>query len=584
MNSEEIEVSLKAEFESYLKEVTEGFKEKLSGLQAKIDEEIDRHKEEFAKVISEAADHFDAHSALKPSFADIVGEHLKLSRDEGSQVSARAFAEAEKYEKENAPVIEAAPAAPATMGDMSGLRDAIRDVSEKHSQVEILKALIGHAADFAPRGAFFVLKNERFGGWRTFGASDESDDAIKQVSFSITDPSVINEAVKDNAVKESSFGEYTEDNEFLNQVAFGEPEKMYAVPLVVRGRTVAVLYADSGAEGAPVNVEALDTLVQVASLRVELLASLKSQPEPAAEEVAAPVEAPANVAEASEYEAVPSYEESHAAEIVEEYTDEPVQEYSVEPQAEVAVEVSIPQPSGSFYEETPAQSFEAEAEEVEETPHAEWQPVTDTFEVSEEPVVEVEETASSNGFDFQADYKPETAEEFEVEPSYEASPAPSFEGFAPVAEAPSFTKDAAFESFKSEPQIEDMLRAEPAVTTEVVQPVSTPVRSRLSERNVDLPIEVSDEERRLHNDARRFARLLVSEIKLYNEQKVKEGRENGDIYNRLQEAVDRSREMYDKRVQPAVAGRFDYFHYELVNALADGDESKLGSGYPGASV
>ena len=106
----------------------------------------------------------------------------------------------------------------------------------------------------------------------------------------------------------------------------------------------------------------------------------------------------------------------------------------------------------------------------------------------------------------------------------------------------------------------------------------------MSERNVDLPIEVGEDERRLHNDARRFARLLVSEIKLYNEQKVKEGRESSDLYERLKEAIDRSREMYDKRVQPPVAAKFDYFHYELVNALAEGDDNKLGSGYPGSAV
>jgi hypothetical protein len=264
----------------------------------------------------------------------------------------------------------------------------------------------------------------------------------------------------------------------------------------------------------------------------------------------------------------------------------------VEPEVYAA---PIEQPAETFYQETPAPSTEAEetVEEVEEAPQAEWQPVSESFEVIEEPAVEVEETASTNGYDFQTDYKEEPVPEYEpqkfepqkyeVEPSYEASPAPSFEGFAPVTEAPSFGKEASFESFKAEPTVDTMMPVETAVTTEV-QPVSTPVRSRLSERNVDLPIEVSDEERRLHNDARRFARLLVSEIKLYNEQKVKEGRENSDIYNRLQEAVDRSREMYDKRVQPAVAGRFDYFHYELVNALAEGDEGKLGNGYPGASV
>jgi hypothetical protein len=108
--------------------------------------------------------------------------------------------------------------------------------------------------------------------------------------------------------------------------------------------------------------------------------------------------------------------------------------------------------------------------------------------------------------------------------------------------------------------------------------------ARLSDRPVDLPIQVPEDERRLHNDARRFARLLVSEIKLYNEKKVQEGRQSGDLYERLREAIDRSREMYDKRVQPPVAAKFDYFHYELVNALADGEADRLGSGYPGSKV
>ncbi|HLM00093.1 MAG TPA: hypothetical protein VK400_03495, partial [Pyrinomonadaceae bacterium] len=86
-------------------------------------------------------------------------------------------------------------------------------------------------------------------------------------------------------------------------------------------------------------------------------------------------------------------------------------------------------------------------------------------------------------------------------------------------------------------------------------------------------------ERRLHNDARRFARLVVLEIELYNQQKVKEGREANDLYERLREAIDRSREMYDKRIQPEVTAKFDYFHYQLVEILAEGDETKLGMDY-----
>jgi hypothetical protein len=100
-----------------------------------------------------------------------------------------------------------------------------------------------------------------------------------------------------------------------------------------------------------------------------------------------------------------------------------------------------------------------------------------------------------------------------------------------------------------------------------------------------LPVDVPDEEeKRQHQDARRFARLLVSEIKLYNEPKVVEGRAQGNLYERLREYVDRSREMYDKRVKPNITSRYDYFHHELVNTLAEGDESKLGEAYPGTPV
>jgi hypothetical protein len=92
------------------------------------------------------------------------------------------------------------------------------------------------------------------------------------------------------------------------------------------------------------------------------------------------------------------------------------------------------------------------------------------------------------------------------------------------------------------------------------------------------------EEERLHSDAKRFARLLVSEIKLYNEQRVHEGRENRDIYVRLKRDIDRSREMYQKRVSPTVSRKVDYFHDELIRILGDNDPSHLGSDYPGPLV
>jgi predicted ATP-binding protein involved in virulence len=117
---------------------------------------------------------------------------------------------------------------------------------------------------------------------------------------------------------------------------------------------------------------------------------------------------------------------------------------------------------------------------------------------------------------------------------------------------------------------EDLLRE---VRTDLSE-TSTAGDSALTDR------ALTEEEHRRHNDARRFARLLVSELKLYNERKVKDGLNEGDIYGRLRDEIDRSRQMYDKRVAPQVTAKNDYFQEELIETVAKGDPSKLGPHYP----
>lgn len=76
--------------------------------------------------------------------------------------------------------------------------------------------------------------------------------------------------------------------------------------------------------------------------------------------------------------------------------------------------------------------------------------------------------------------------------------------------------------------------------------------------------------------ARRYARLLVSEIKLYNEPAVRIGREKRDLLSRLRPEVERARRLYEERVPGTVAGRAQYFEDELRQTLAGGDPSLLG--------
>jgi len=82
-----------------------------------------------------------------------------------------------------------------------------------------------------------------------------------------------------------------------------------------------------------------------------------------------------------------------------------------------------------------------------------------------------------------------------------------------------------------------------------------------------------------HRKAQRFARLLVDEIKLYNQAKVNEGRRNKDLYDRLKEDIDKSRATFQKRYGSTVAASGDYFQKEVVRSLAEDDLSVLGANF-----
>jgi hypothetical protein len=75
--------------------------------------------------------------------------------------------------------------------------------------------------------------------------------------------------------------------------------------------------------------------------------------------------------------------------------------------------------------------------------------------------------------------------------------------------------------------------------------------------------------------ARRYARLLTSEIKLYHESEVIVGRRERDLATRLGGEIARARALYEQRVPADVRQGVDHFHAELVRTLADGDASLL---------
>jgi hypothetical protein len=90
---------------------------------------------------------------------------------------------------------------------------------------------------------------------------------------------------------------------------------------------------------------------------------------------------------------------------------------------------------------------------------------------------------------------------------------------------------------------------------------------------------MSPEDQEVHRKAHRFARLLVDEIKLYNQVKVTEGRKNHDLYDRLRDTIDKSRATYQKRYGKTVAASGNYFEDEVKRSLAEDDPSIMGPNF-----
>lgn len=333
---------------------------------------------------------------------------------------------------------------------------ALKEISQKDSQVEILTCYLDKAAQFTARAALFVVKAGNLVGWQARGfEGDFNNTSIKSLVFP-TDRDNLLRRVAD-ARTTSSTG--TAGNPAVMEVVsrFGSlaPDAVCAIPLVVRDKTVAVLYADPGlVPDATVDVHSLEIVTNVVSLTVELSSAR-------AKLGIKPADAPSR-------EATPP------------------------------AEPAAPPPAAAPVASAPA--------------------VDAPQRVVEPPVQQA--------------------------PAVEA--APVSEPFQPASSAP------------------------PVATVDPAPHFPPPATSALSEAD-----------QKLHNDARKFARLLVSEIKLYNEQKVQVGRRDKNLYNLLRDDIDKSREMHEKRVSPQIAGQVDYFYDELVRLLADNQVSALGPECPG---
>jgi hypothetical protein len=358
-----------------------------------------------------------------------------------AEVASRVLAELPAFSPPPAP-------APASASSSHGnLVHAVASIHAGTTQKEILKALLDASTLYGSRIALFVVKAGAASGWQGRGLGE--DDAIKDFHLDMSGGPAAH-AYQNRTATPANIAEM--DPRFVTQFGGPENEQILVLPLVLKDKVAALLYADGGADGA-LDAPSLEILVLATSAWLEV-ASLRKQA--------------------------------------------------------------------------------------------------------------------------QRDFG-------DAAPSVAATPAPGLER-APVA-TPAQTVSSFSDPFAGHTpkHIAPQVVAEPEPAAEVVEVAA---RGASANAAASAPAAAADpfagmsaEDADTHRKAQRFARLLVDEIKLYNQAKVAEGRRNRDLYSRLKEDIEKSRSTFQKRYGSTAAASGDYFQKEVVRSLAEDDTSVMGANF-----
>lgn len=162
----------------------------------------------------------------------------------------------DRFEEDEKQVVTADPE------ELKKVKEAFASVRDKE---EIAGLLISEAQKAAKRVALFIVKGSNVSGWKSKGIS------VEGVNINTTLPSVFNEVLARKAYYRGPVLNIPGNEEFI-KILSGTPQDSLTIPINIRERAIALLYADNGNNSVlDANLNYLNTLVAVASIAFEIL-------------------------------------------------------------------------------------------------------------------------------------------------------------------------------------------------------------------------------------------------------------------------------------------------------------------------
>jgi hypothetical protein len=499
---------------------------------------------------------------------------------------------------------------PPSAPDWGLVKASISSIEGARTQVDVLTHFLTEAQVHASRAALLVLRNDKLTGWKALGfdASGGRDESVKSLDLAVGDDPFVAACLK--AEKPMLAVPPLEETPLRRALGGHPPARTLLVPMVIRDRLAGLLCADElpGEEGR-LNEAALEVLTFVTGLSVDLLAARKKIPSPAltprGEEIALfrsaqPAARPVELVLEETPVAVPAAPPAPPP---------PPPQIPPVSAATIAVPPVAPPPErpplSASLQTPPDLGGRSLFEQTDPSGARKTRRITDAGEA----LRALEESASAkrkgepgglSGVDLLTSSGARTAASLGLQAGLRTAGPPSTPvpvphvtpaAVAPPPSTPSGRGDLtmAFDQIKAAvpsphyapppsppPTAAPVVPPPPSGGVDTPAPASAPVAPPPGFVPRARSLRGGDDPQRAVDDARRIARLLVSEIKLYNERKVAEGRVAGDLYTRLKDDIERSRQVYAERTPEHVRATSDFFHEELVRILAEGKPEALG--------
>ncbi len=146
--------------------------------------------------------------------------------------------------------------------ELKKVKEAFTSVKDKE---EVAGLLISEAQKVAERVALFIIKGNTVSGWKAKRLT------VEGVEIGTTQPSIFNEVLSKKSYYRGPVLKIP-GNEDLIKVLSGVPQDSLTIPINIRDRAIALLYADNGNNSVlDANLNYLNTLVAVASIAFEIL-------------------------------------------------------------------------------------------------------------------------------------------------------------------------------------------------------------------------------------------------------------------------------------------------------------------------